>query len=63
MQGLSHLHELWDKLPIVPGKSQKTLDFSHVSQGSSFLDGFYLALISGYSLDRHGMPQVGDLAL
>ena len=61
MQGSSHLCELWDKLPILPSKSQKTLNFSHVSQGRPFLDGFYLAFISGYSLGRHNMPQVGDL--
>ena len=61
MQGLSHLHKIWDELLIVPSKSQKTSDFSHVSQGMPLLDGLYLALIGGYSLGRHDVPQVGDL--
>ena len=63
MQGSSHLHELWDKLPIVPGTSQGTLDFSHINWGRPLLAGFYLAFVGGYSLGRYDMPQVGDLPL
>ena len=56
-----HLHELWDKLPIIPCKSKKALDLSYISWGGPFLDGFYFTLIGGYSLDRNDMPQLGDL--
>ena len=63
MQWLSHLHDLWDKLPIIPCKSQKTSDLCYISQGRPILDGFYLAFIAGYSLGRNDMPQVGNLLL
>ena len=61
MQGSGYLCELWDELPIIPCKSQETLDLSYISWGMTFLDGFYFTFISGYSLGRNDMPQVGNL--
>ena len=63
MQGLSYLHELWDKLPKIPCKSQKMLDLGYISQGRPFPDGFYFTFVSGYSLGRNHMPQLRNLPL
>ena len=60
MQVLSYLHKLWNEPSVMPHKSQKTLDLSDISRDRPFLDGFYFTLISGYSLGRNNMPQVGN---
>ena len=61
MQGLSYLSKLWNEPSVIPCTPQKTLDLSDISRGRPFLDGMYFTLISGYSLGRNDMPQVGNL--
>ena len=61
MEGLGNLLELWDKLPTVTHKSQETLDLSDVCQYWPLLNNLYLTFISGYSLGRDYMPQIGNL--
>ena len=61
MQGSSDLCELWDKPPLIPCESQKTLDLNYISWSRPFRDGFYFTYINGYSLGRNDMSQVGNL--
>ena len=63
MQELCYLYEVWEKLPIIPCKSQKPSDLSYISWGRSLLNGFYFTLISVYSLGRNDIAWVGDLPL
>ena len=63
MQGSTYLHKIWNEPFVIPCKPQQTLDFSVIHRGRMFLDGFYFNLISGYSLCRNDMPQVGNLPL
>ena len=61
MQGLSYLHELWNKPPVIPHKTQKTSDLSDISRGRSFLNSINFTVFGGYFLGRNHMPQVDDL--
>ena len=61
MQGSSYLHELRNEPSVIPCKSQKTSDLSNINWGRLFPNGFYFALISGYSLGKDDMPSVGNL--
>ena len=63
IQDLAYLHKLWDELSIIPCKSQKASDLSHIGWGRSFLDGLYFTFISGYSLGSNDMLKVGNLLL
>ena len=63
MQGLSYLCKFWDKPPIVTHESQETLDLSDVCWNWPLLKSIYLNFISGFSLGRDYMPQIGNLPL
>ena len=63
MQGFGYLHKFCNKLPIVTGESQETLDLSDVCQDWPLLNDLYLTFISGYSLARDCMSQIGNLPL
>ena len=53
--GMNHLY--------YPIKPKKTSNLSDVSRDRPFFDSIYFTLISGYSLGRDDMPQVGNLPL
>ena len=63
MQGSGYLNEFWEKLPIVTHESQETLDLSDVCWDQPFLDNLYLTGVSGYSLGRVYILQIGNLPL
>ena len=63
MQVSGYLHKFWDKLLIVTCGSQETLDLSDICMDCPLLNNLYLAFVSGYSLGRDYMPQIGNLLL
>ena len=61
MQGLGYLCEFWDKLPIVSHESQEISNLHNICWDWPLLNCFYLPSVSGYSLGRDYMSQVGNL--
>ena len=61
MQGSGYLYKFWDKPPIVIHESQETSDLSEVCWDQPLLNNFYLTFITGYSLGRDYMSQIGNL--
>ena len=61
VQGLGYLHEFWDKPAIVTHESHETFNLSDVFQDWLLLNSLYLTFISGYSLGRDYMSQIGNL--
>ena len=59
--GSCYLHKFRDKPMVISCESQKTLDLCDVCLDWPHFDSFYFALISGYSLGRNHVPQVGNL--
>ena len=62
MQRSSNLCKLQNKPSVILCKPQKALNLSDISRDRPFLDSIYFTLISGYSLGRKDMPQVGNLS-
>ena len=61
MQGTCHLLEFGDELAVISHKSQETSDLCDVHGYGPFLDSLDLTFISGYSLGRNHVPQIGKL--
>ena len=63
MQGSGYLHEFQAKPTIVTHESQETSNLHDICWDEPLLNSLYLTFISGYSLGRDYMPQIGNLPL
>ena len=59
MQRPCHLYKFGDESAVVSREPQKSLDLHDICRCGPVLDSLNFALISGYSLGRNDMPQIG----